>query len=414
VALVKTMLEVPYRSKRYQEEERLAKRISTITVLPQYRVNLLGYALMRAREHLRLRARGADEVGSVMATEGDSRAAIVPCKRRKVAYRYDPTRAKEAHCMGSFKDFNVDSELKPMFIDCIIRILSVEWLLRQPPGYILQTRQELEELERSGQPVYLDGEKEVLHMLAHPGQLAALSYPWLEKEHSDRCGVHMRRVREFLERNRDIRGLFWDFASLPQSTGIPFGDFELKLRTAGIHAMQYLYGSPSITIIQCTYDIPESEWPHHVRNYWKRGWTLFEGTVASLTNGKTCDLGVINEITRPPIPPDIMREKLTNPDETVFTNDADVQNVATQYETFYRKAAPCQEHANYDRHSWEKQWTKDQQRCFVKALPDFSRLRSISLRGRKFHPDFEDMLRHNLARLPELETKPDVRALIGH
>jgi len=108
-----------------------------------------------------------------------------------------------------------------------------------------------------------------------PGGLVLLSYGWLTAEHPDPQGFYTRSVQQYLKAHQayyinDVQtdfGVFWDFASLPQSTGIQVQE---------MCAVAQLYGSPWTTVVQLK-QIPDGTTPYH-----KRGWCEFQESISSI------------------------------------------------------------------------------------------------------------------------------------
>lgn len=118
----------------------------------------------------------------------------------------------------------IEAELRACLEAGHIRLLSVSWLLKQPPGYVLERRQKLPEKA-------LVPTKTALKWLSS-GHVGVLSYRWLTAAHPDPERWHMNEVCAFLSRSLKLsemaalawqggvyhkpKGLFWDYASLHQ------------------------------------------------------------------------------------------------------------------------------------------------------------------------------------------------------
>ena len=154
--------------------------------------------------------------------------------------------------------------------------------------------------------------------------VAALSYPWLTKDHPDPIGANLRRVARALnvllvghwqtENPMLIRqgipstdslprlGVFWDFGSLHQhpdpTNGVMRTEEENNLFKQGLGCLGTLYSSPQTTVLRLTSfpdgheteDQPEGT---NVAEYFDRGWCAAESSWASLTkaNHLSLDLG---------------------------------------------------------------------------------------------------------------------------
>lgn len=121
-----------------------------------------------------------------------------------------------------------------------IRLLRVKWLIqiaRKQPGYILQRRQDLEELEEKqnkewGESGAGEAHRASLSPLLQPHEavhlinraercVGALTYGWLTMGHPDPEGERVREVVKALKRWDHIEALFWDYASLFQDAPPP-------------------------------------------------------------------------------------------------------------------------------------------------------------------------------------------------
>lgn len=226
-------------------------------------------------------------------------------------------------------------------MDGSIRLLRVEWLLKQSPDYVIQCRQQLELREDD---VFWPPQDAV--RLLHAGRVAALSYKWLGKgAPDDESAFHTKAVRSFLQkpalrrrpftplllRHRGhIAALMWDYASLYQEfwdePNIPDLRDELHGRETweqyqsfqlGLSVMGFIYASPRVLVIQHrrlpqpilpTSRSPAPLLPPYAPKpppptvqresripYELSGWCQFESQVSSLVTvagGHAVDLGV--------------------------------------------------------------------------------------------------------------------------
>ena len=99
-----------------------------------------------------------------------------------------------------------------------IRLLRVAWLLQQPDDYLLQTRQELEALEKTeADPTPLLSFDEATNLIERGDRsLGELTYPWVTDTHPDPTGARLRVIRDALRANPHIEGLFIDQCCLYQ------------------------------------------------------------------------------------------------------------------------------------------------------------------------------------------------------
>ncbi|EOD34394.1 hypothetical protein EMIHUDRAFT_98771 [Emiliania huxleyi CCMP1516] len=131
--------------------------------------------------------------------------------------------------------------------------------------------------------------------------VAALSYPWLTKDHPDPNGDNLRRVAQALKAllsgpNAFRRlGVFWDFLSLHQhpdpANGVVRTEEQNTLFKQGLGCLGTLYSHPQTTVLRLT-SLPAGHKEDqlmgaNVAKYFDRGWCFTEASWASLTkNGK--------------------------------------------------------------------------------------------------------------------------------
>ena len=113
-------------------------------------------------------------------------------------------------------------ELDAQLIDALrradIRLLRTEWLRKQPVGFLLPKRQQLEAAEERGElpsPLLHPNEAIILIQRADRS-VGVLSHGWLTASHCDPAGARVAVVIATLIKFSYLEGLFWDMASMYQ------------------------------------------------------------------------------------------------------------------------------------------------------------------------------------------------------
>ena len=154
------------------------------------------------------------------------------------------------------------SELDTILIDVLlsgaIRLLRVEWLMKQLDDFKMPNRQELEKLEKSGvspSPL-LSGEEAAALVRRGDRSIGALTYGWLSPGDPDPDGSRMRVLRRALMGMAiRIEALFWDFGSLYQNPRSPEQEKTFKIALKG-GAMNQLYASILASTVLQIEEIP--------------------------------------------------------------------------------------------------------------------------------------------------------------
>ncbi|EOD10939.1 hypothetical protein EMIHUDRAFT_358041, partial [Emiliania huxleyi CCMP1516] len=135
--------------------------------------------------------------------------------------------------------------------------------------------------------------------------VAALSYPWLTKDHPDPRGANLARVARALKALTGgiMRlGVFWDFGSLHQHPDPPNGVLRTEAQNAlfkqGLGCLGTLYSHPHTYVLRLT-SFPDGHKAEdqaegtNVAKYFDRGWCATENAWASLTKSGylSLDLG---------------------------------------------------------------------------------------------------------------------------
>jgi hypothetical protein len=154
------------------------------------------------------------------------------------------------------------SELDAILIEVLltgaIRLLRVEWLMKQPDNFKMQNRQALEELEKSGvSPSPLLSPQEAVALVERGDRsIGALTYGWLMSGDPDPAGSRVRVLRRALMGMViRIEAVFWDFGSLYQNPRSPEQEktFEIALKGG---AMNQLYASILASTVLQIEEIP--------------------------------------------------------------------------------------------------------------------------------------------------------------
>ena len=173
------------------------------------------------------------------------------------------------------KKFTRNGGLEEVLRSGTIVLLSVEWLLRQwreNKKFILLRRQELpdEAIVPSEQAV----------TLLRNGEVAALSYRWLEPHHPDPSRHHLNALGEYFSAGKlQWTALMIDFASLPQKDADGLrSPVEQLVFDAALNTMSSFYASPRVAVLQHTSMPTDRERMPYDRS----GWCTFEQAVARL------------------------------------------------------------------------------------------------------------------------------------
>ena len=182
-----------------------------------------------------------------------------------------------------------DEKLRAAVAAGHIRVLRVTWLLKQPKSWRVLRRQDLEMLEAAGERPFLSAEEAVALIDSGSRALGVLSYGWLQPGSPDPNGEHLRIVRRFLttmsKSGTPLRGLFWDYCSLPQhGSQRRRSESEDLIFSSGLDAMSDLYASAVGTTVLVDSWIPPRpdgfEGEYNDRPISKRGWCIFEVAVS--------------------------------------------------------------------------------------------------------------------------------------
>uniref|UniRef100_A0A0D3KKN8 Uncharacterized protein n=1 Tax=Emiliania huxleyi (strain CCMP1516) TaxID=280463 RepID=A0A0D3KKN8_EMIH1 len=143
--------------------------------------------------------------------------------------------------------------------------------------------------------------------------VAALSYPWLTKDHPDPLGANLTRVARALkalltDNNGMITrlGVFWDFGSLHQHPDPPNGVLRTEEQNAlfkqGLGCLGTLYSHKHTWVLRLTsfpdgHKAEEQAEGTNVAKYFHRGWCFTEQCWAGLTKAGylSLDLGKMRD-----------------------------------------------------------------------------------------------------------------------
>ena len=170
---------------------------------------------------------------------------------------------------------SVDRRLIEVLRKGQIRLVSTAWLLQQPDGQAWWRCQDLKAL------AHLTPDEAAAALQAANRSVAVVSHGWLQPGQPDSQGHRLRAIRKYLQEHPTLRGLFFDYSSLPQH---PRTEAESLMFKAGLNVINDLYGSPlGTTVLQLKF-IPR---PSQVavdfndRPYDDRGWCRFEEAVST-------------------------------------------------------------------------------------------------------------------------------------
>ncbi|EOD38922.1 hypothetical protein EMIHUDRAFT_224075 [Emiliania huxleyi CCMP1516] len=240
-------------------------------------------------------------------------------------------------------------DLEPVLASGAVAVLDAQWVISHAEaGGVLTHRQALPKeaflsfadlVEATGKEAYLP--------------VAALSYPWLTKDHPDPLGANLARVARALKallRHPYITrlGIFWDFGSLHQHPDPPNGVLRTEEQNAlfkeGLGCLGTLYSHKYTWVLRLTsfpdgHKAEEQAEGTNVAKYFDRGWCYTEQCWAGLTKAGalSLDLGkmragkeydwdsLIDDCTqdggrRPPLLPSAFAAEL---EKKSFTNGKD-------------------------------------------------------------------------------------------
>ncbi|EOD06785.1 hypothetical protein EMIHUDRAFT_359424, partial [Emiliania huxleyi CCMP1516] len=183
-------------------------------------------------------------------------------------------------------------------------LLDAQWIIRHAEaGGVLTHRQALpkEAFLSFADLVEATGEYDLA--------VAALSYPWLTKDHPDPLGANLARVARALKALLSSHpygitrlGVFWDFGSLHQHPDPANGVLRTKKQNAlfkqGLGCLGTLYSHPHTIVLRLTsfpdgHKAEEQAEGTNVAKYFDRGWCFTECSWAGLTKAGdlSLDLG---------------------------------------------------------------------------------------------------------------------------
>jgi hypothetical protein len=193
-------------------------------------------------------------------------------------------------------------DLEPVLASGAVAVLDAQWVISHAEaGGVLTHRQALPEEAFLSLADLVEATNEYADWLP----VAALSYPWLTKDHPDPRGANLARVARALKALlTDIPrlGVFWDFGSLHQHPDPPNGVLRTEEQNAlfkqGLGCLGTLYSHPYTWVLRLT-SFPDGHKAEdqaegtNVAKYFDRGWCATENAWASLTkSGRlSLDLG---------------------------------------------------------------------------------------------------------------------------
>ena len=199
-------------------------------------------------------------------------------------------------------------DLEPVLASGAVALLDAQWIVSHAEaGGVLNHRQALPK------EAFLS----LTDLIAATGHsnnwlpVAALSYPWLTKDHPDPIGANLSRVaralKALLKRHAIPRlGVFWDFGSLHQHPDPPNGVLRTGEQNAlfkqGLGCLGTLYSHPHTWVLRLTsfpngHKAEDQAEGTNVAAYVDRGWCATESCWASLTKASalSLDLGKMRD-----------------------------------------------------------------------------------------------------------------------
>ena len=195
-------------------------------------------------------------------------------------------------------------DLEPVLASGAVALLDAQWIISHGEGGgVLTHRQALPEEAFLSLADLVEATGEYAGCLP----VAALSYPWLTKDHPDPRGANLARVARALKALLTSRcisrlGIFWDFGSLHQhpdpANGVLRTEEQNALFKQGLGCLGTLYSHPRTHVLRLT-SFPDGHKAEdqakgtNVAKYSDRGWCFTESSWASLTKAShlSLDLG---------------------------------------------------------------------------------------------------------------------------
>ena len=189
-------------------------------------------------------------------------------------------------------------DLEPVLASGAIALVDSRWIINYAEaGGVLTHRQAL---PKDAFITFTDLVKGTESEFGLP--IAAISYPWLTKDHPDQEGKNLRRVAQALKAMDEEVGVFWDYMSLHQHpdpvNGVMRTEAENALFKQGLGCLGTLYSHPHTWVLRLT-SFPDGHKAEdqaegtNVAKYFDRGWCATENAWASLTKAGhlSLDLG---------------------------------------------------------------------------------------------------------------------------
>ena len=200
-------------------------------------------------------------------------------------------------------------DLEPVLASGAVAVLDAQWVISHAEaGGVLTHRQALPKEAFLSLADLVEATNEYADWLP----VAALSYPWLTKDHPDPRGANLARVARALKAllsRPDLiprLGVFWDFGSLHQhpdpANGVLRTEEQNALFKQGLGCLGTLYSHPHTWVLRLT-SFPDGHKAEdqaegtNVAKYFDRGWCFTENSWASLTKAwqLSLDLGKMRD-----------------------------------------------------------------------------------------------------------------------
>ena len=199
--------------------------------------------------------------------------------------------------------------LEPILASGAVALLDAQWIISHAEARgVLTRRQALPKEAFLSLADLVEATNEYADWLP----VAALSYPWLTKDHPDPRGANLARVARALKvlLSEPVYiprlGVFWDFGSLHQhpdpANGVVRTEEQNALFKQGLGCLGTLYSHPHTWVLRLT-SFPDGHKAEdqaegtNVAKYFDRGWCATENAWASLTKARylSLDLGKMRE-----------------------------------------------------------------------------------------------------------------------
>jgi len=155
------------------------------------------------------------------------------------------------------------------------------------PEYLLSVQGVLPRCQDLPPEAFLSPEDAKNAYLSARGEVGSLSYRWRFEQHPDPDGEQLKQLQKMLRMLPQIKGVFWDWPSLPQKGPNGRSVEEIAVLKRALKLMGFLYSSVQCTTVLTLKNLPDlpATSTHMVRPYHRSGWCSFEVMSAKIAAG---------------------------------------------------------------------------------------------------------------------------------